>query len=75
MQFKGMNLAFESLQGITTSDPRNGLFLFPPLEYYVLHHSAAEKLQAQPRSMFILPNRSQVSVIHQHKIASANVWR
>ena len=41
-----MNLAFESLQGIATSDSRNGVLLFSPLEYYVLHHSAAEKLQA-----------------------------
>jgi len=47
MQFKGVNLPFQAFQGIAPRDPGNRLFLPAALEDYILHHPAAEKLQAE----------------------------
>ena len=72
MQSKGIDLLFDSFDGITPGNPGNLLSLLASLEDHVLNHPVTQKLQAQVRSLSIFPNRPQVSIIHQYQIASPN---
>ena len=73
IQFKGNNLPFQFFQGMKATDSRYQVCLPASLEEHELHHSSTKELQAHARSVFTLPGRSEVSIVHQHQVALPNV--